>query len=137
MYEERLLERIGDLEKNPEERTKTNVSRAINSVIRYLQRMLNTHQGSVPIAEDYGIPDMTNFQGENLADTGNSMSNIISRFIAKYEPRLDRVHITFEAQEGNALSLRFKLEGVLVREDKRPIILETVVDSSGKINVTE
>lgn len=137
LYEERLLERIGGLEKNPEERLGTNISRAVDSVIRHLQRMLNTRQGSVPIAEDYGISDMTNFPGEDLADTGNSISNIIRQFIAKYEPRLDMVHITFEPQEGSALSLRFKLEGRLVREDKRPIILETVVNSSGKVNVTD
>lgn len=137
MFEERLLERIGNLERNPHERTETDVSRAIASIINHLQRMLNTRQGNVPIAEDYGIPDLTNFPWEDISDTGHSMSSIIKDFIAKFEPRLDKVRITFEPQDADVLALRFKLEGVLVRGHKSPIILETVVDSSGKINITE
>jgi type VI secretion system protein len=105
-------------------------------VIRHLQKMLNTRQGNVSIAEDYGMPDFTNCQGDSMADTIRSMRGIIKQFVEKYEPRLDNVQITLEPEENNVLRLRFKLEAVLVRENKVPVLLETVVDSSGKVAVT-
>jgi type VI secretion system protein len=137
MFEERLLERIGNLEVPAKDKTGTVVTRAIASVIGHLQKMLNTREGNVSIAEDYGMPDFTDCQGESLADTCRRMRGVIKQFVEKYEPRLDNVHITFEPEDNNALCLRFKLEGVLVRENKVPVMLETVVDSSGKVVVTD
>ena len=137
MFEERLLERIGNLEVPSEGKTGTVVTRAVGSVIRHLQKMLNTRQGNVSIAEDYGMPDFTNYPGESINDTCQRMTVIIKQFIERFEPRLDNVRITFEPDENNVLSLRFKLEGVLVRENKVPVLLETVVDSSGKVIVTD
>jgi type VI secretion system protein len=137
MYEERLLERIGNLEKDSEMRRSTDLSRAISSIINHLQRMLNTRKGSVLIDEDYGIPDMTNFPGENFNDAGIGMSNVIREFVQKYEPRLGNVKITFEPKGNDLLSLRFKLEAVLVRENKVPVTFETWIDPNGKVNVTE
>lgn len=136
MFEERLLERIGNLEIPAKDKTGTVVTRAIGSVVRHLQKMLNTRQGNVSIAEDYGMPDFTSCQGDSMADTCHRMRGVIKQFIEKYEPRLDKVRITFEPDENNVLLLRFKLEGVLVRENKVPVLLETVVDSSGKVAVT-
>ncbi len=135
MFEERLLERIGNLEAPSDDKTATVVTKAIGSVIRHLQKMLNTRQGNVSIAEDYGMPDFTNYPGESLADACHHMSGIIKQFVEKYEPRLDNVHISFEPAENNVLCLCFKLEGVLVRENNVPVMLETVVDSSGKVVV--
>ena len=136
MFEERLLERIGNLETPAKDKTVTAVTKAVGSVIRHLQKMLNTRQGNVSIAEDYGMPDFTNCQGDSMADTIRSMRGIIKQFVEKYEPRLDNVQITLEPEENNVLRLRFKLEAVLVRENKVPVLLETVVDSSGKVAVT-
>ncbi|RLB12309.1 MAG: type VI secretion system baseplate subunit TssE [Deltaproteobacteria bacterium] len=137
MYEERLLERIGNLERYEGTRRSTDLSRAISSLINHLQRMLNTRKGSVLIDEDYGIPDMTNFPGENFNEAGIGMSNIIKEFIQKYEPRLGNVKITFEPKGDDLLSLRFKLEGVLVRGNRMPVTFETWIDPNGKVNITE
>lgn len=136
MFEERLLERIGNLEAIPGERTDTEITRAINSVIRHLQSMLNTRQGGVPIAEDYGVPDLTNYPGDNLLETGKSIAATIQDFLSKYEPRLDSIHIDFQTQDEDVLALRFRLEGKLLRGNKTPIVLETLVDSTGKISVS-
>ncbi len=135
MFEERLLERIGNLEAPVEDGDQTAASRALASVIRHLQKMLNTRQGNVSIAEDYGMPDFTNYPNESISDTCRRMTAVLRDFIEKYEPRLGNVHISFEPGENSALSLRFKLEGVLVREDKMPVMLESVFDSSGKVIV--
>ncbi len=135
MFEERLLERIANLEVAGEEAESTPAARALASVIRHLQKMLNTRRGSVSTAVDYGMPDFTNFPGESMTDTCRRMTAVIKEFVEKYEPRLANVRISFEPEENNALSLRFRLEGVLAREDGIPVTLETVVDSSGKVVV--
>ena len=136
MFEERLLERIANLEVNNGNSNDTPAARAVASVIRHLQKMLNTRRGSVSIAGDYGMPDFTNFPGESMTDTCRKMTAVIKNFVEKYEPRLANVRISFEPEENNALSLRFKLEGVLVREGGIPVMLETVGDSSGKVVVS-
>jgi len=135
MYEDRLLERIAGLEEPAGRRRGTDVSRAVDSIIRHLQRMLNTRQGSVPIAEDYGIPDMTNFPAQDMDGAGRDIAGAIRDFIRVYEPRLDKVRITFEQREENMLALRFRLEGVLVGENRTPVMFETVVDAGGRMTV--
>lgn len=133
MFEERLLERIANLETEKDTSRATAAARALASVMGHLQKMLNTRRGSVSIAPDYGMPDFTNFPGESMSDTCRRMTVIIKDFVEKYEPRLANVRISFDPDENNALSLRFRLEGVLVREGGIPVMLETVVDSSGKV----
>lgn len=137
MFEERLLERIGNLEKVSGEKTGTTMSQAVDSVIRHLQKMLNTRQGNVAIAEDYGLPDLTNYPGDSLTDICHHAKGEIKRFVEKYEPRLGNINITFEPEKDNVLRLRFKLEGLLLRENKAPVMLETAIDSSGKVVVTQ
>lgn len=135
MFEERLLDRIAHLEGRHAGAPEGGLNQAIDSVIRHLQRMLNTRVGSVPIADDFGVPDMTSLQGEDFADTAGGMAQVIRRFIARYEPRLDKVRVSIEPEGKDVLSLRFKLEAVLVRNNQAPVIFETVVASSGRVEV--
>jgi type VI secretion system protein len=135
MAEERLLERIARWEMKRKEVQLTSIEREINSIIAHLQRMLNTRQGSVPIALDYGIPDFTNFPGETLAETGQKLEKVMKQSILKYEPRLYNLKITFDNHPDDILSLRFKLDATLTRDKRVPVVLETVLSSSGKCNV--
>jgi len=135
MFEERLLERIARLEIHDAEKTQNTLSRELVSIVKHLQKMLNTRQGSVEIADDYGVPDMTNFPSQSISDTEGELSKIIREVILKYEPRLSNVKVSFEPGDENIFSLRFKLEARLTRDKKTPITLETVINSSGKINV--
>ena len=136
MFDERLLERIQYLESNPGARIERDISRKVRSIMSHLQNLLNTHQGSVLIADDYGIPDITNSHGESITDMTRRIERTLQEVIAKYEPRLTNVRVTAFPQEDEVLSLRFKLEAVLVTDKKTPVILETVVSSEGKINVS-
>ncbi|MFC1852436.1 type VI secretion system baseplate subunit TssE [candidate division CSSED10-310 bacterium] len=135
MPEERLLERIAHLEDTEYDDKLTRVERELNSVILHLQRMLNTRQGSVPTALDYGIPDFTNFPGEMLQETGSKMEKIIKKTILKYEPRLQNIKIIFDIHPDDVLALRFKLDALLLSDRKVPVVFETVLTSSGKCNI--
>ncbi len=137
MRDERLLERIHNLEIDPERREGNNPNRQIQSVLNYLQRILNTRQGSTPIAEDFGMPDFTNLPGAFSTGSTREVEQLLKEVIQKYEPRLSRVRIFFESQQEDLLSLRFKVEAQLAREEGPPVTFETVVDAGGKISIRE
>ncbi len=137
MQEERLLERIRKLEIDPERRENIDPNRQIRSVLNYLQRILNTRQGSVLIAEDFGMPDFTNLPGAFSTGDTHEVERLLKQVIQKYEPRLKRVRIVFEPQQEEILSLRFKVEAQLDRKEGPPVAFETVVNAGGKISLKE
>jgi len=136
MSDERMLERLRRMEEAPDDRIERNVTRLIASVIGHLQRLLNTHQGSAPIADDYGIPDITNAPGESFEDTTRRIEKTIQQVILKYEPRLTNVVLSIISEKNDVLNLRFKMEAVLIQDRKTSVVFETVVSSDGKVNVT-
>jgi type VI secretion system protein len=79
MFQDRLLERISRIERDPSGRDALPVAWEVRSITRHLQRLLNTRQGGVPIAEDYGIPDFTNIPGETLTETAQEMVKVQDR----------------------------------------------------------
>ena len=134
MREERLLERLQTWEKEPARRGKEDPRRIVDSVLRHLQRILNTKQGNVLIAEDYGIPDFSDFIN-TLPRSVGELEKSIRLAIQKYEPRLMAVRVTFIPQEEDRLSLRFQIIGKLSTESKTQVYIETVIDSDGKIEI--
>ncbi len=137
MYEERLTQRIRNLERKDSIRAVDDLSYIVNSIINHLQRVLNTRQGSVPIAEDYGMPDFTDYQGLGIAEQAKDISEIIRNMILKYEPRLHGAQVVYEPDKNDLLSLRFKLQTEIVhgRDEKSVVELETVISSEGKVRV--
>lgn len=137
MRDERLLERIHNIEKEPERREGHDPTRQIHSIMNHLQRVLNTKQGSVPVAEDYGIPDFTDMPGAYSSGATHDMERIIRQVIEKYEPRLTKVRASFIPQDLEMLSLRFEIDAVLATGENIPITFETLVDAGGKIEIKE
>ncbi len=138
MYEERLTQRIRNLERKGNDKGPGDLSYIVNSIINHLQRVLNTRQGSVPIADDYGMPDFTNYQGLGIAEEAKDIADVIKNMILKYEPRLSGAQVTYEPDKDDLLSLRFKLQTEIVNvQDERVVVeLETVISSEGKVRVS-
>lgn len=134
MREERLLERLQTWEKEPTRRGREDPRRMVDSILRHLKRILNTKQGNAPIAEDYGIPDFSEFMNALPRSVGE-IERSIRLAIQKYEPRLTGVRVNFIPQEEDRLSLRFQIVARLATESRNPIYIETVVDSDGKIEI--
>ena len=134
MREERLLERIQTWEKEPMRRNKEDSRRIVDSVLRHLQRILNTKQGNVPIAEDYGVPDFTDFL-DDLPDSVREIEKTLRLTIQKYEPRLKAVKVSLIPQEEDLLSLRFQIVAKLTTESKTQVLFETIIDTDGKVNI--
>ena len=137
MREHRLLERIRMNAKRPSRRSGQDPKQMIHSIQDHLQRILNTRQGNVVIADDYGIPDFTNFMS-GFEETQRSLERSIRQTIQKYEPRLQGVRVTFldEKERSDKLTLNFQIQARLVLPGhKEAVMFESMVDSGGKVRV--
>lgn len=89
----------------------------------------------MPIADDYGIPDFTDFL-INYPGSLQGFQRGIRHTIQKYEPRLKSVRVNFIPQDEDPLSLRFQVIAKLATEEyKDPVLFESVVGSDGKISI--
>jgi type VI secretion system protein len=135
MREQRLLERICSWEKEPDRRSREDSGRIIDSVMTHLQRILNTRQGSVQIADDFGLPDFT-YLIDNYPESIMDLERSIRRMVQKYEPRLTSIQVNFIPQEDEKLSLDFQITAELrAGDEKLPVRFDSQMESSGKVNV--
>ncbi len=136
MREDRLLERLRLLDKDPTRSSGQDPRRIVDSVLSHLQRILNTRQGGVQIADDYGIPDFTGLL-HSIPESLRDIERAIRATIQKYEPRLRAVRVSFLPNEEDALSLRFQIVARLTSGDETaPVIFESMVDTDGKIVIS-
>lgn len=134
MNEQRLLERIANLDDGRARSHQTQVEVLIESIRAHLQRILNTRQGSVPIDPHFGVPDFTNLAGSSMSGSTQEVAASITRMVARYEPRLKSVQVQLAESGSEVLSLSFTLEGSIEVSDKTiPIRLATRVSASGRI----
>ncbi len=135
MREDRLLDRVRRLEKDPTRSSGQDARRVVDSILSHLQRILNTRQGSAQIADDFGIPDFTGLL-HSIPESLRDIERAIRTVIQKYEPRLRAVRVSFIPNEDDALSLRFQIVARLATGDENnPVIFESMVDSDGKIRI--
>jgi len=134
MHEERLLERIRSREKEPARRGGTETRRIIESIVRHVQRILNTRQGNVPIAADYGMPDFLELM-QTYPDSVLDIERAIRQALEKFEPRLNSVRVNFIMHDDDVRALRFQITARLAEEMKTQVLLETHVDPDGEISI--
>lgn len=137
MAESRLLERLKQYETDSGSKATYRSSQEVQSIVNHLRRLLNTRVGSASIGDDYGIPDLTNVVGGEQSQPMTELRQAILQAITKYEPRLEKVRITIELDEDDALSLKFRTEGYVVGGENLPVVFETVISTDGKINISE
>jgi type VI secretion system protein len=98
-------------------------------------RILNTWQGNVPIAPDYGIPDFIDLIQtfpESVKDIERSMRQVIT----KYEPRLTGVRVNFLPSDEGSFRLRFQIQARLKQDEgRKPVFIQTEIDSDGRVEV--
>lgn len=107
----------------------------VRSVLRNLQRLLNSRQGHAAAQPDYGLPD----PGEVLhaySDSIGQMGRAIRACIERYEPRLASVQVRHVENADDVLTLRYQIVGQLAKSKERiPVVFDTQVDPSGRIKV--
>jgi type VI secretion system protein len=134
-FHERLLRRIEHQEQAPQEHRSQDLAQEIASILDHLHRLLNTRQGSVPILDDYGIPDFTNLSGSNLTEAAQDLQVILRQVIEHYEPRLCRVQVSFDPAGLDSTCLWLKVEAVLTGDAGLSLALDATVYPQGRVLV--
>lgn len=107
--------------------------RLVESVKWYLQDLFNTRRGSAMLFGDIGIPDFSQF-AENLSlNASRDIEQQLREFIEKFEPRLNRVKVSFEDSGKPSEGMRFRIDADIGDENLRHVDFDTVVGSDGKI----
>ncbi|MDR3176379.1 MAG: type VI secretion system baseplate subunit TssE [Desulfovibrio sp.] len=135
MHDLTLLERIDSME-NARNGT-TERQRLERSLVRHLTSILNTRRGSVPIAPDYGIADVTDlgrsFTEESVAEFKTDLEHVIMR----YEPRLVAVRVEYSPRPDTPLSAAFEIEAAVNTEYGRQTLrFETTLDVTGAVRLS-
>ncbi|MBR3663726.1 MAG: type VI secretion system baseplate subunit TssE [Desulfovibrio sp.] len=135
----RFLQRLRQMQRDPERRLAPSPEEVLNSVTDYVSKILNTRKGSTVIDEDFGIPDFTS---AGLAFSQEDMPRVeaeIAAFIERCEPRLKNVEVHFTPDTGTPLQMVFSLTGELRFGGNEifPVHLVTRVDPLGKVTVSK
>ena len=107
----------------------------VDSILAHLHHILNTRRGNVPIADDYGIPDFTEFLS-HYPESLREFERAIRQTISKYEPRLKAVRVSFVPREDDQFVVRFQIAARLTTDTGRePVLFESILDSDGQISL--
>lgn len=141
MRSKRLLEAIREINSSPDsgrERYNThNINEELDSVAGYLNKILTTKQGSVEIADDFGMPDYTTLVYESVDNAVDIIASQLSNILEKYEPRLKNITIKFQGKNDNELSLIFSIEAFIIDHINSPVYFKTIFGSDGSISIKE
>ena len=129
-----LFERLSDPEKDARRTIREDTQELADSVMRHLQKLLNTRQGHVPTRPDYGMPDFTDC-AESLPEILDKVRRAIKNSIEAFEPRLRRVRITHLPSD-NSLLLHFGISGQLATgKQKVSTYFSTKVGPTGNAEI--
>lgn len=108
-------------------------SQRLQSVMSNLSRLLNTRQGALEHLPDYGLPDAATIYRD--ADYPiEQLRKDIREAIEKYEPRLLRVHIERQSNEGDEMRLAFLITAQL--QDGERVRFRTEFGTSNLVEVS-
>lgn len=135
-FEDRtLLERLARVPRAQARTLSEDTNALVRSILRNLQKILNTRQGHAPAQLDFGIPAPSDIT-TNFPESIPMMQRIIRDSIEKYEPRLTGVNVMHVESEGDVLSLRFQITAKLsTSKGHNPVFFDTLVDPSGHIKL--
>jgi type VI secretion system protein len=138
MAEQRLLERISNWEQGAARTVLPRQEMLTKSIVNYLQRILNTRQGTVLLDDQFGVPDFTNGAGASLiSGSATDISLAIERMVLKYEPRLSNVDVNIDSMDPLGVGIAFSINAN-IRADDRQLKTNLIVrlGNNGKITIS-
>ncbi|MDA8150826.1 MAG: type VI secretion system baseplate subunit TssE [Nitrospiraceae bacterium] len=134
---ERLLERIGSLVSRSEARNQSRFEQVGSSIRAHLSRILRTRRKSVPIADDFGVPDLSNVAGSFEAGSSVEIVRAILETVGRYEPRLLSPRVRAHETTTELGALRLEISGeILVNGQNMPIQFPVLVKANGEVVLT-
>ena len=135
MEGKRLLERIREMARPRDDQKPPDADNLQQSILKHLNKMLNTRQGSTVIAPDYGVPDFSHLTTQpnaaNLAIIEKTLHDVVTR----YEPRLQNVAVQFAQDPDDPLKMSFQLTGEVADMEDTQITFQTVLTHQGRISI--
>lgn len=132
-----LLDRIKYPDREDRRSVDPDLGRLAQSVLRNLERLLNSRQGSAPTGLGYGIPSLEDVM-HGGTDALRDLTAEIKRSIETYEPRLRSVRVRLIPRSDDAVMLRFDITAELMVGGRRSRVhFETRVEQSGRMSVRE
>jgi type VI secretion system protein len=132
-----LLDRVRHPDREDRRSVDPDLGRLAQSVLRNLERLLNSRHGGAPTCPDYGIPSLEDVM-HGGTDSLRDLTNEIKRTIETYEPRLRSVRVRLVPRGDDATLLRFDITAELMSGGRRSRVhFETRVENSGRLSVKE
>ncbi len=134
MAERTLLQRLID-DDPPAPGRPFDSSLAVQSVLDYLQILMNTRQGSVGARPDFGLPDFNDMVSEFPAAVP-AIARAIKHQIDSFEPRLRNVVVRHVPDPDRPLTLAYRIRAELaIDRGEEAVTFETVFGSDGSVRV--
>ena len=106
------------------------------SLVRHLTALLNTRRGSAPIADDYGIADVTDLGRSFTEETLGEFTAELERVIMRYEPRLSALRVKHAPRTDAPLSAVFEIEAAVdTAYGRHTLRFETMLDVTGTVRL--
>jgi type VI secretion system protein len=136
MPAQRLLERIIAIESGKPADSQDNFNAMLESISIHLNKLLNTGQGSVLQAPDYGAPDLNLLMQSAGGETITNLEENLAQIISRYEPRLTNVKVIYQHKSSPMLMMNFRINASMLRnEGPVPVFFETQIAPDGHIEV--
>lgn len=134
MAEERLMKRLRRWSTGTGSGT-PDVGTFVESVLADVARLYNTRQGSVPISDQYGLPDISNMLANLTPPDMEQIRDAIEATTSAFEPRLQDVEVTIPADETLGM-LRFAVRGNLLYEKSTiPVRYQVDIEGDGRVSI--
>lgn len=133
-----LLDRLRHPELEDRHSVETDHGRLTRSVLRNLERLLNSRNGAAPSRLDYGIPSVEDVM-HGGSDGLRTLCAEIQGSITEFEPRLHNVRVKVAPKnENDPTFLRFEvLADIITGGRKSRVRFETRLDDSGRLAVKD
>ena len=133
--ERSLLERIDHPEVESIRQLTPDTDELSRSILRNLQNMFNTRQGSVLTVAEYGSPDFNDLV-DQFPDAIMEIRKSILYNVKQYEPRLKNIRVRHIPDEENPLDLKFEISGQLnLGKSRTSVAFTTIMGDSGRIKI--
>jgi type VI secretion system protein len=135
VFQERtLLERLRKPAQGPQTMHE-DAGALMRSILRNMNRILNSRAGQFPAQPDYGIPSPSEI-AHAYPDSVKVVQRRMRECIEKYEPRLKDVQVTQIESDEQKLALRFQIAARLATTtEQRQVKFDTVIEASGHIEM--
>jgi type VI secretion system protein len=139
LIQERLLERLTNVEAPRLIAGRSHETVVIDSIVNHIQRLLNTMRGTVGIDADYGMSDLSNIAGSFSVGYTEQIQLEIIEQVTRYESRLLNPAITQLEEAKSIITLKFELVGQVetgtAQSGVRTLRMFLRVNSAGRVAV--